>query len=68
MTPKEAAAKSTERMKTEAIHAQAIQIKYLTERLIDAEDEAQRLMEVNRTLELKLTSVNKTLSQLQERN
>jgi hypothetical protein len=55
-------------MKTEAIHAQAIQIKYLTERLIDAEDEVQRLMEVNRTLELKLTSVNKTLSQLQERN
>jgi threonine synthase len=68
MTPREAAAKSTERMKTEAIHAQAMQIKYLTERLIDAEDEVERLNEVNRTLQLKLLAANKTLSQLQERN
>jgi predicted RNase H-like nuclease (RuvC/YqgF family) len=68
MTPKDDAAKSAERMKTEAIHAQAMQIKYLTERLIDTEDEVQRLMELNRTLQLKLTSANKTLSQLQERN
>ena len=68
MTPREAAAKSTERMKTEAIHAQSMQIKYLTERLIEAEDEAKRLTEANKNLQLKLMAANKTLSQLQERN
>jgi 23S rRNA maturation mini-RNase III len=68
MTPKEEALKSAERMKTEAIHAQALQIKYLTERLIEAEDEIKRLAKNNQSLTLKLTSANKTLSQLQERN
>lgn len=65
MTTKEDALKTVDRMKTETIHAQSLQIKYLTERLIAAEDEIKRLATENRSLKLKLTSANKTVAQLQ---
>jgi len=68
MSAKDEALKSVDRMKTETIHAQALQIEYLRQRLIAAEDEINRLTKDNRGLQLKLTSANKTLSQLQERN
>ena len=67
MSAKDEALKSVDRMKTEAIHAQALQIEYLRQRLIAAEDEINRLTKDNKGLQLKLTSANKTLSQLQER-
>lgn len=63
-TPKEQAKVNTERLKTEAIHAQAMQLEYMRQRLLAAEDEVKRLTNENRTLQLKLSSANRVLEQL----
>lgn len=55
-TAAEKAAKTTERMKTETIHAQAMQLEYMRLRLISLEDEVKQLTKEKRSLELKLRS------------
>lgn len=68
MTQAEKAAKTVERMKTETIHAQAMQLEYIRQRLIAAEDEVKQLRNTNRSLELKLKSSQRLIEQLQATN
>jgi hypothetical protein len=65
MSPKDEALKTVDRMKTETIHAQALQLEYLRNRLIATEDDVTRLAKENRTLQLKLMSANRIVNQQQ---
>jgi hypothetical protein len=65
MSPKDEALKTVDRMKTETIHAQALQLEYLRNRLIATEDDVTRLTKENRTLQLKLMSANRIVNQQQ---
>jgi len=67
-TQAQKAAKTVDRMKTETIHAQAMQLEYIRMRLIASEDEVKRLRDTNRSLELKLISSQKLIQQLQGAN
>lgn len=62
LTAAEKAAKTVERMKTETIHAQAMQLQYMRERLIALEDQVKQLSVANRTLELKLSAANRVIN------
>lgn len=66
MSAKDEALKTVDRMKTETIRAQALQLEYLRNRLIATEDEVTRLAKENRTLQLKLMSANKIVNQQQQ--
>lgn len=66
MSAKDEALKTVDRMKTETIHAQALQLEYLRNRLIATEDDVTRLAKENRTLQLKLMSANKIVNQQQQ--
>jgi hypothetical protein len=67
LTQAEKAAKSIERMKTEAIHAQAMQLEYMRLRLIDLEDQVKQLTKDKRSLELKLMSSQRIINAQGER-
>jgi len=64
LTQAEKAAKTTERMKTETIHAQAMQLEYMRLRLISLEDEVKQLSKDKRSLELKLASSQRIINQI----
>lgn len=61
LTQAEKAAKTVERMKTETIHAQAMQLEYMRLRLISLEDEVKQLTKEKRSLELKLRCSQRTI-------
>ena len=65
MTPKEQAAKSVDRMKTETIHAQALTLEYLRRRVDELEQVNKTLTETTRSLQLKLTAANRTIERMQ---
>jgi len=65
MSPKDEAAKTVERMKTETIHAQAMQLEYMRRRLDEVEQQNKTLEAEARTLRLKLSSANRMLDKLQ---
>jgi hypothetical protein len=54
-------------MKTEAIHAQAMQLEYMRLRLIDLEDQVKQLTKDKRSLELKLMSSQRIINAQGER-
>lgn len=56
LTQAEKSAKTIERMKTETIHAQAMQLEYMRLRLISLEDEVKQLTKEKRSLTLKLSA------------
>lgn len=63
MTQSEKTAKTVDRMKTEAIHAQAMQLEYMRLRLISLEDEVKQLTKEKRSLQLKLTASQRIIEQ-----
>lgn len=63
MTAAEKAAKATERMKTETIHAQAMQLEYMRKRLISLEDEVKQMLETNASLTSKLKASQRIIEQ-----
>lgn len=68
MTPKTAkdeARASSERMKTEVIHAQAQEMSFLRNKLIEAEDTIRILQSHNNSLVQKLKSTQRLVEQLQ---
>ena len=69
MTPKTAARDearaSSERMKTEVIHAQAQEMSFLRNKLIEAEDTIRMLQSHNNSLVQKLKSTQRIVEQLQ---
>ena len=68
MTPKTAkdeARASSERMKTEVIHAQAQEMSFLRNKLIEAEDTIRMLQSHNNSLVQKLKSTQRLVEQLQ---
>ena len=62
-TAAEKAAKTTERMKTETIHAQAMQLEYMRLRLISLEEEVKQLTKENRSLGFKLKAAQRHIEQ-----
>ena len=64
-TPKETAAKTVDRMKTETIHAQALTLEYLRRRVDELEQEIKTLTKSQRSLQLKLLSANRTIERMQ---
>lgn len=61
-TAKEQAIKTIDRMKSETIHAQALQLEYMRNRLVEAEDEISKLLKDKRSLELKLISAQRLIT------
>lgn len=64
LTQAEKAKQSIERMKTETIHAQAMTLNHLRNRIDELEQLNRSLIEANHSLKLKLTSANKVVVQL----
>jgi len=62
LTQAEKAAKTVDRMKTETIHAQAMQLEYMRGRLVALEDEIKQLRKDKRSLELKLLSSQRIIT------
>ncbi len=62
-TQAETAAKTVDRMKTETIHAQAMQLEYMRLRLVDLESQVKQLTKEKRSLELKLSSSQRLIQQ-----
>lgn len=62
-TQAENAAKTVDRMKTETIHAQAMQLEYMRLRLVDLESQVKQLTKEKRSLELKLSSSQRLIQQ-----
>lgn len=62
-TQAENAAKTVDRMKTETIHAQAMQLEYMRLRLVDLESQLKQLTKERRSLELKLSSSQRLIQQ-----
>lgn len=62
-TQAENAAKTVDRMKTETIHAQAMQLEYMRLRLMDLESQVKQLTKEKRSLELKLSSSQRLIQQ-----
>lgn len=62
-SPRDVVVKTVDRMKTETIHAQALQLEYLRQRLIESEDLIKKLTADKRTLELKLLASQRILQQ-----
>jgi 3'-phosphoadenosine 5'-phosphosulfate sulfotransferase (PAPS reductase)/FAD synthetase len=61
MSEKDKLAMTVDRMKTETIHAQAMQLEFMRRRLDDAEQKNLELTKENRTLMLKLAAANRAL-------
>jgi hypothetical protein len=67
MSEKDKLAMTVDRMKTETIHAQAMQLEFMRRRLDDTEQRNLELTRENRTLMLKLSAANKALEKAIER-